>query len=106
MNTVIFNISIDMFLNKCQSFTGKASSSSSGSAGSVSGSSKSKERDLALLRGDLMLAQAAAHGAYHAAVAAAAKGKVCCIYLSISTRGALVAVRTAKSATPHCSEEI
>ncbi|XP_048001808.1 uncharacterized protein LOC125238519 [Leguminivora glycinivorella] len=30
---------------------------------------------MALLRGDLMLAQAAAHGAYHAAVATAAKGK-------------------------------
>ncbi|CAG4958104.1 unnamed protein product [Parnassius apollo] len=44
----------------------KSSSSSSG---------KSKDRDLALLRGDLMLAQAAAHGAYHAAVAAATKGK-------------------------------
>ncbi|KAG6447302.1 hypothetical protein O3G_MSEX004836 [Manduca sexta] len=43
--------------------------SSSGSCG------KGKERELALLRGDLMLAQAAAHGAYHAAVAAAAKGK-------------------------------
>ncbi|XP_028177809.1 uncharacterized protein LOC114365431 [Ostrinia furnacalis] len=42
---------------------------------SSSSSSKGKERDLALLRGDLMLAQAAAHGAYHAAVAAAAKGK-------------------------------
>lgn len=39
-------------------------------------SSKGKDRELALLRGDLMLAQAAAHGAYHAAVAAAAKGKV------------------------------
>lgn len=48
-------------------FAGKSSSGSSG---------KSKERDLALLRGDLMLAQAAAHGAYHAAVAAATKGKV------------------------------
>ncbi|CAD0206625.1 unnamed protein product [Chrysodeixis includens] len=42
---------------------------------SSSSSSKGKERELALLRGDLMLAQAAAHGAYHAAVAAAAKGK-------------------------------
>nr|XP_049700157.1 uncharacterized protein LOC110373752 isoform X3 [Helicoverpa armigera] len=42
---------------------------------SSSSSCKGKERELALLRGDLMLAQAAAHGAYHAAVAAAAKGK-------------------------------
>ncbi|XP_061726231.1 uncharacterized protein LOC133531852 [Cydia pomonella] len=48
----------------------KSSSSSSSTT-----SSKGKERELALLRGDLMLAQAAAHGAYHAAVAAAAKGK-------------------------------
>ncbi|CAB3241680.1 unnamed protein product [Arctia plantaginis] len=48
----------------------KKPSSSSGVS-----SSKGKERELALLRGDLMLAQAAAHGAYHAAVAAAAKGK-------------------------------
>ncbi|KAH9639525.1 hypothetical protein HF086_006498 [Spodoptera exigua] len=45
------------------------------SSSSSSSSSKGKERELALLRGDLMLAQAAAHGAYHAAVAAAAKGK-------------------------------
>ncbi|XP_041988542.1 uncharacterized protein LOC121739961 isoform X4 [Aricia agestis] len=44
------------------------------SSSSSSSSSKEKERDLAMLRGDLMLAQAAAHGAYHAAVAAA-KGK-------------------------------
>ncbi|XP_063391251.1 uncharacterized protein LOC134676799 [Cydia fagiglandana] len=52
-----------------QSQPRKSSSSSSTT------SSKGKERELALLRGDLMLAQAAAHGAYHAAVAAAAKGK-------------------------------
>ncbi|XP_063370993.1 uncharacterized protein LOC134659272 [Cydia amplana] len=47
----------------------------SSSSSSSTSSSKGKERELALLRGDLMLAQAAAHGAYHAAVAAAAKGK-------------------------------
>ncbi|KAJ0170230.1 hypothetical protein K1T71_014158 [Dendrolimus kikuchii] len=52
----------------------KPSSSSSSCSGSLGGS-KGKERELALLRGDLMLAQAAAHGAYQAAVAAAAKGK-------------------------------
>ncbi|XP_052754375.1 bromodomain adjacent to zinc finger domain protein 2B isoform X4 [Galleria mellonella] len=45
------------------------------SSSASSTGSKGKERELALLRGDLMLAQAAAHGAYHAAVAAAAKGK-------------------------------
>ncbi|KAM3955970.1 LOW QUALITY PROTEIN: uncharacterized protein ACR2FA_010081 [Aphomia sociella] len=45
------------------------------SSSSSTTGSKGKERELALLRGDLMLAQAAAHGAYHAAVAAAAKGK-------------------------------
>ncbi|XP_059062491.1 bromodomain adjacent to zinc finger domain protein 2B-like [Achroia grisella] len=45
------------------------------SSSSSSSGSKGKDRELALLRGDLMLAQAAAHGAYHAAVAAAAKGK-------------------------------
>ncbi|XP_021208330.1 bromodomain adjacent to zinc finger domain protein 2B isoform X10 [Bombyx mori] len=49
-------------------------SSSQSRKSSSSGPSKNKERELALLRGDLMLAQAAAHGAYHAAVAAA-KGK-------------------------------
>ncbi|XP_038217570.1 bromodomain adjacent to zinc finger domain protein 2B-like [Zerene cesonia] len=38
-------------------------------------SNKEKERDLSVLRSELMLAQAAAQGAYHAAVAAAAKGK-------------------------------
>ncbi|KAL4717900.1 hypothetical protein ACJJTC_005745 [Scirpophaga incertulas] len=51
------------------------SQSSRKPSSSQSSSSKGKDRDLALLRGDLMLAQAAAHGAYHAAVAAAAKGK-------------------------------
>ncbi|XP_073964792.1 bromodomain adjacent to zinc finger domain 2B toutatis isoform X12 [Choristoneura fumiferana] len=45
------------------------------SSSSAASSGKGKDRELALLRGDLMLAQAAAHGAYHAAVAAAAKGK-------------------------------
>ncbi|XP_045508101.1 uncharacterized protein LOC123703935 [Colias croceus] len=40
-----------------------------------SSSMKDKERDLSVLRSELMLAQAAAQGAYHAAVAAAAKGK-------------------------------
>ncbi|XP_045486661.1 bromodomain adjacent to zinc finger domain protein 2B isoform X6 [Pieris rapae] len=38
-------------------------------------STKEKDRDLSVLRSELMLAQAAAQGAYHAAVAAAAKGK-------------------------------
>ncbi|KAL0809669.1 hypothetical protein ABMA28_011189 [Loxostege sticticalis] len=52
-----------------------SASSQSSRKSQSSSSSKGKERDLALLRGDLMLAQAAAHGAYHAAVAAAAKGK-------------------------------
>ncbi|CAH0404305.1 unnamed protein product [Chilo suppressalis] len=52
-----------------------SSQSSRKPSSSQSSSCKGKERDLALLRGDLMLAQAAAHGAYHAAVAAAAKGK-------------------------------
>ncbi|CAK1548954.1 unnamed protein product [Leptosia nina] len=40
-----------------------------------SSSGKEKDRDLSVLRSELMLAQAAAQGAYHAAVAAAAKGK-------------------------------
>ncbi|VVC94996.1 unnamed protein product [Leptidea sinapis] len=40
-----------------------------------SSSGKEKERDMSVLRSELMLAQAAAQGAYHAAVAAAAKGK-------------------------------
>lgn len=54
---------------------------------SSSSSSKGKERELALLRGDLMLAQAAAHGAYHAAVAAAAKGKVLSIHTTFQLTG-------------------
>lgn len=64
------NLTLNNWLNVLE-LPGKQQSSSS-----VSSKSGMKERDLALLRGDLMLAQAAAQGAYHAAVAAAQKGKV------------------------------
>lgn len=61
--------------SKSSSKTSTPSQSRKPSSSMSSSKSSMKDRDLAILRGDLMLAQAAAQGAYHAAVAAAQKGK-------------------------------